>query len=127
MPLAQAFAASGLKLGVPLRAGGRRADLARTGKQVPPPLALLFSMAPGKTRLLAASGRQGWFVVGLKSVTPGDARSAPGLVEATRGQFGRVFGNEYVQQFANAARRVMDVKADPAAIARLKGQLAGGQ
>ena len=127
MPLPQAFAASGLKLGVPLHAGGRRADLARTGKPVPPPLALLFSMAPGRTGLLAAPGRQGWFVVSLQKVVPGDARRAPGLVEATRGQFGRVFGNEYVQQFANAARGLMGVKADPAAIARLKGQLAGGQ
>ncbi len=127
MPLAQAFAASGPKLAPPLRAGGRRADLARSGKPVPPPLALMFSMAPGKTRLLAAPGRRGWFVVSLTKLVPGDARSAPGLVEATRGQFGRVFGNEYVQQFANAARGDVGVKADPAAIARLKGRLAGGQ
>ncbi|MBU3078257.1 peptidylprolyl isomerase [Sphingomonas quercus] len=124
--LAAAFAAAPVKLGVPLRAGGRRADLTQQGKPVPPPLQLLFSLAPGQARVLAAPGNQGWFVVKLDSIKPGDARSMPSLVEATRGQFSRVVGDEYVSQFANAARAALGMKVDTAAIARLKGELAGG-
>src|SRR5690606_11490804 len=124
--LAAAFAAAPVKLGVPLRAGGRRADLNQGGKPVPPPLQLLFSMPRGQARVLEAPNRQGWWVVKLDTITPGDARAMPQLVEATRGEFSNVVGEEYVGQFANAARASVGVKANADAIARLKGQLAGG-
>jgi peptidyl-prolyl cis-trans isomerase D len=125
-PLAQAFAETGMRLPPVEKASGRQMDLARSDRPVPPPLAMMFSMARGKTKLLAAPENQGWFVVHLDTVTPGDPKSAPGLVEATRGQFARAIGDEYAEQFTNAVKKDIGVKKNDAAVARLKQQLAGG-
>jgi len=125
-PLAQAFAEAGMRLPPVEKAGGRQMDLARSDRPVPPPLAMLFSMARGKTKLMPAPENQGWFVVHLDTVTPGDPKSAPGLVEATRGQFARVVGEEYAEQFSNAVKKDIGVERNDAAVARLKQQLQGG-
>jgi peptidyl-prolyl cis-trans isomerase D len=101
-------------------------DLTRSDRPVPPPLAMMFSMAPGKTKLLAAPENQGWFVVHLDSITPGDPKTAPGLVEATRGQFARAVGEEYAEQFTRAVSKDIGVEKNEAAVGRLKQQLAGG-
>jgi peptidyl-prolyl cis-trans isomerase D len=125
-PLAQAFAEAGMRLPPVEKASGRQMDLARNDRPIPPPLAMMFSMARGKTKLLAAPQNQGWFVVHLDSVTPGDPKTAPGLVEATRGQFARAVGDEYAEQFTNAVKKDIGVEKNEAAVARLKKQLAGG-
>ncbi|MDB5690167.1 MAG: hypothetical protein JWL91_2043 [Sphingomonas bacterium] len=126
VPLAKAFADTGLKLPAPEPAGGRQIDLARSQTPAPPPLALMFNMRQGDTKILAAPNRQGWFVVHLDRIVQGDARSAPGLIEATRGQFVEVLGREYAEQFSVAVQKVLGVKRDAAAIARLKASLAKG-
>ncbi len=126
MPIAQAFAAAGVKLPAPQTATARQIDLAQSGREVPPALALLFSLRAGETRVLAAPQNAGWFVVNLAKVTPGDARTQPGLIEATRNQFNRVVGEEYIEQFANATARDVGVTRDAKAIARLRAELVGG-
>ncbi|WP_156678326.1 SurA N-terminal domain-containing protein [Sphingomonas profundi] len=125
-PMAQAFAAAGVKLPAPQPARARQADLAQADRQVPPPLALMFSMRQGDTKLLAAPQAAGWFVVHLDTVTPGDARTQPSLIDATRNQFNRVTGEEYIEQFANAAAKEVGVTRDDKAIARLRAELLGG-
>jgi peptidyl-prolyl cis-trans isomerase D len=124
-PLAKAFAESGVKLPPVQRASGRQADLVQENRPVPPPLAMMFSMAKGKTKLLAAPDNAGWFVVHLDTITPGDATKAPGLIEATRGEFGRVVGQEYAEQFTNAVKKDVGVQINDAAVARLKSQFSG--
>jgi peptidyl-prolyl cis-trans isomerase D len=124
-PLAKAFAESGVKLPPLQRASGRQADLVQENRPVPPPLAMMFSMAKGKTKLLAAPDNAGWFVVHLDTITPGDATKAPGLIEATRGEFGRVVGQEYAEQFTNAVKKDVGVQINDAAVARLKSQFSG--
>ncbi|TVV70640.1 peptidylprolyl isomerase [Sphingomonas solaris] len=121
-----AFAAAGVRLPAPQRAAARQIDLAQANREVPPPLALMFNMAPGDTRVLAAPQNGGWFVVNLATVVPGDARRQPGLIESTRTQFNRVLGDEYIEQFANAAAKQVGVTRDDKAIARLRAELAGG-
>lgn len=124
-PLPAAFATAPVRLPAPTPTTGRRADLMRNGQTVPPPLALMFSMPAGKTRVLEAPGKQGWWVVSLGRITPGDARQAPALVDGTRRELAKIVGEEYLQQFAAAARASVGVKADNAAIGRLKARLAG--
>jgi peptidyl-prolyl cis-trans isomerase D len=126
-PLAQAFAEAGVRLPPLQQAGGRQIDLAQANRPVPPPLARLFQMQRGKTQLLPAPGNEGWFVVQLQSVIPGDVKSAPGLVQATRAEFSGVAAAEYAEQFTNAVRKDIGVEKNPAAIARLKKRLAGNQ
>lgn len=126
-PMDRAFAEAGMRLPPPQKQGGRQAELARPGQPIPPPLAMMFSMAKGKTKLLPAPGNQGWFVVQLQAIEPGDAAKAPGLIEATRQQFVRVIGEEYVEQFSNAVARDIGVSRDEDALRRLKARLSGAQ
>ncbi|SFR77093.1 peptidylprolyl isomerase [Sphingomonas jatrophae] len=126
-PLAQAFAATGLKLPPPEPAGGRQADLARANQQMPPPLALMFSLPQGRAGLVAAPQGQGWFVSYVAKIEPGDARRVPQLIAATQSQFSRALGEEYAQQFVRAAGQQLKTTRDPAAIARVRAELASGQ
>jgi peptidyl-prolyl cis-trans isomerase D len=126
VPLPKAFADTGLKLPPPEPAGGRQIDLARGQTPPPPPLALMFNMRQGDTKVLAAPDRQGWFVIHLDTIERGDARGTPGLIDATRGQFVEVLGREYAEQFSAAVQKELGVKRDDAAIARLKASLSSG-
>lgn len=126
VPLAKAVADTGLKLPAPEPAGGRQIDLARSQTPPPPALALLFNMTQGDTKVLAAPGGQGWFIVHLDRIEKGDARTAPGLVESTRSQFVQVLGREYAEQFSLAVQKELGVTRDQAGIARLKTALSGG-
>ena len=80
----------------------------------------------GDTKILAAPGKQGWFIVHLDTIEQGDVRQAPGLVDAARGQFVEMFGREYAEEFSAAVQKEIGVSRNAAAIARLKAALAGG-
>lgn len=125
-PIEKAFAEAGMKLPAVQTARATRIELARLGDRVPPPLALMFSMARPAARTLPAGNGEGWFVVKLDRIEAGDAGRVPGLVDATRSQFARVLGDEYAEQFAQAAREAVGVSINARAFAELKARLAGG-
>lgn len=125
VPLARAMAEAGVKLPAPEAIGGKRMDLTAGGKRVPPPLALLFSMAEKRAKRLEAPGKQGWFVVYLDKITPGDIATQPELVAGLQREFARVTGQEYVAQFVNATKAELGVKRNAKAAATLKRQLTG--
>lgn len=125
-PLAQAVSGAGASLPAPVALNGRRGELLRQGQQVEPQVAALFALRPGKARVVPAKDRSGWFVVTVDGIAPGDARTQPQLLQATRAQFSSVFGQEYGQQLAAAARKAIGVEINPAAVARLKSELVGG-
>lgn len=122
---AQAFAEAQPRLSAPEPVTARRIDIARPNEPVPPPLAMLFSITEGKARLLAAPNGQGWFVVHLQESVPGDASSSPGLIQATRGQFEGILGQEYAEQFGRSIEAGLDIKRNEGAVERLRQQLAG--
>ncbi|HEY0414184.1 MAG TPA: peptidyl-prolyl cis-trans isomerase [Allosphingosinicella sp.] len=126
---AQAFAEAGVHLKPPQTISSTRRDMARRGQQIPPPLAMLFSLPRGKARLLAAPANAGWFVVYLAAVVPGDASKEPGLTQAVRGQFAQILGDEYAQQFGASIKAGIKVKRNNVALGKLKSELlaAGGQ
>jgi peptidyl-prolyl cis-trans isomerase D len=121
--MARAFADAGLP--PPQQAGGRRKDLAASGGKVPPVLAFLFSLPAGATRTLPGANGQGWLVVHVGKVTPGDPNSDPALVASARQQLSSMLGEEYAAQFANAAAAAVKVRRDDRAIAKFRAQLAG--
>lgn len=125
-PPAQAFREAEVQLPAPESVSATRREIAREGGQVPPPLAMLFSLPRGKARLLAAPNGAGWFVVALQNVVPGDAGKEPGLAEAVRGQFAQVLGDEYGRQFSNAIRAELEVKRNEDAVRKLRSDLPGG-
>lgn len=103
-----------------------RAQLAANPRGAPPPLVLMFSMARGSAKMLEAPNNTGWFVIKLDDVTPGDARGKANVISAARNDIARTVGREYAQQFAKAMRDAVGVKTDPAAVAKVKADLAGG-
>lgn len=125
-PLADAVAQADVRLPAVEQVKAQRLDIARQNQQVPPPMAMMFSLPRGKARLMEAPGGAGWYVVHLTGVTPGDPSTNPALVQATRTQFARITGDEYAEQFSNAIERQLEVERDEAAIARLKEQLRTG-
>jgi peptidyl-prolyl cis-trans isomerase D len=125
VPARQAFAESDIKLPAPEAVKARRIDIARPNQPVPPPLAMMFSLPKGKAKLLAAPQGAGWFVVHLEETVAGNALTAPQLIQATRGQFQRILGEEYAAQFTRAVEKGLKAKRNEDAIRAAKRALTG--
>jgi peptidyl-prolyl cis-trans isomerase D len=135
----QAAMAKGQSMAEALRAVGRplppiqtvkmtRPELARMQqqqRQVPPPVALMFNMAKGTVKVQPAPGKQAWFVVSLKDITPGQVKAGDPIVELARRQLGTALGGEYSDALGRAIRSELGVERNPAAIKAVRGQLAG--
>ena len=128
MSAAQAIAEAGVKLPPVSKIKSTRteiAQLSQKGQQIPPPVALMFSMAEKTAKALKAPGDQGWFVVSLDNIDAGDASKRPDLLNATKSQFKQVFGNEYTAQLINAMKADIGVEKNDDAISALKDRLSG--
>jgi len=104
----------------------RRIQLAQFRGQVPPPLAVMFSLTQGKIRTVGGSQGEGFYVVKLNKIIPGNAVAQPGLVASTQNQMQETVTQEYGQQFMNAMREAVGVKRNEKAIAETKARIAGG-
>jgi peptidyl-prolyl cis-trans isomerase D len=127
VPLPQAVREQGIT-GAPAPAPlkVRRIQLAQLQGEVPAPLQMLFSLTPGKSRMVAAPQGQGFFIVQLAKTTPGDALTQPGLITQTQGDLSRSAGEEIAVQFLNAAQKELGVSRNEAAIADARKRLLVG-
>ncbi|MBF6602651.1 MAG: SurA N-terminal domain-containing protein [Sphingorhabdus sp.] len=127
--LSKALADTNVRLPAVESINSTRANLATQSQkgQVPPPLTLMFSMAEGTAKTLKAPQNQGWFVVSLTNIDPGDASKQTDLLRATSTQFKNVFGNEYTDQFINAMKADVGIKKNDKALSALRSQLMGQQ
>ena len=105
----------------------RRLQLQQFQGQVPPPLQMLFSLSAGKSRVVAAPEGQGYFIVKLNRIVPGDASAQPALVARVQSDFNETGSRELAQQFVNAAQAELGVTRDEAAIAAAKRRLTTAQ
>lgn len=102
-----------------------RQELAQQGRATPPPLALLFSMAQGTVKTLAAPANRGWFVVSLARIVPGqDAAIAPLLADATR-ELSGITGREYAEALRSAMREEVGARRNQVGIDAVRRQLGG--
>lgn len=128
--LTAAMAQIGSGLGRPLppvdKIDMSREQLASRGQQVPPPLALLFSMAEGTAKLLRAPGNRGWYVVTLKDIVPGEVKPNDPILAAAQKQLGEITGREYAEQLRKAIRAEVGATRNEAAIKGVRAQLDGG-
>ncbi|MXO59608.1 peptidylprolyl isomerase [Altererythrobacter salegens] len=122
--LAEAVAAEKVALPRPEAISMGREELARAG-QVPPVLALFFSMAQGTTKRLEGPRDQGWFVAHLDSITLPEVQGDDPLIGQTRQQLASVFGDEYAEQFVRAAMADVGTEKNQAAIDATLRQLTG--
>ena len=93
--------------------------------QVPPTLALFFSMAEGTAKVLPAPGERGWFVVSLADIVPGEVKAGDPLIAAARRELGGAVANEYAEVLRKAVRKEVGVKKNEAAIKAVRSQLGG--
>ena len=126
MPLAQALAGLGVKLPAISPVQMTRQQLASMQGQQPPALGLLFAMAPGTVKLIAAPRNSGWMVVRLDAITPGATPAGDPLIAAITPEMGKLLGREYTEALRRAIRGEVGVTRNETAIKAVAAQLAGG-
>ncbi len=124
--LSVALAAIGLPLPPVDRVDMGREQLTALRQQVPPSIALLFSMAQGTVKLLPAPNNRGWYVVALKAIVPGVVSATDPLIAQAAKELGQVSGREYAEAFRRAIRSEVGVTRNEAAIRAVGTQLTGG-
>jgi len=127
VPIAQALReqqVSGARAPTPLKV--RRLQLQQFQGNVPPPLQMLFSLAPSKSRLVAAPDGQGFYIVKLNRVVPGDALTQPTLISQTQSGLNESAGEEVAVQFLGAAQKELGVTRNEAAIAAARQRMLAG-
>nr|WP_166175745.1 SurA N-terminal domain-containing protein [Altererythrobacter segetis] len=122
--IAAALAAEKISLPPPNRIDLSRDELAKQG-QVPPVMALMFSMAKGTVKRLEAPQNNGWFVVKLDDVALPPIDKNDPLIGATQQQLVSVFGDEYSEELVHAAQRAVGVTKNQPAIDAVRKQLTG--
>ncbi len=103
-----------------------RAQLAQMGGQIPQPIALLFSMARGSVKLMPAPRNRGFYVVSVKTITPGKIDPKDPELARARRDFGTLSGREYAEQLRSAIKTEIGVKKNPSVLDAVKRQLLGG-
>lgn len=102
-----------------------REELLSQGQQIPPALALFFSMAQGTTKRLEAPGNIGWFVVDLDKILTGEVQADDPIVASARQQLRGAISDELAEQLTLAIREEMGVETNEAAVAAVRRQLTG--
>ncbi|WOE73949.1 peptidyl-prolyl cis-trans isomerase [Alterisphingorhabdus coralli] len=123
--LNSAVAALGVRLPPVENVGARRAQLNAGGQRVPPPLALMFSMTEGSTKVLEGPNNQAWFIVHLENIDRGDASERPALTQRVAQDFKPVLAREYADQMVAAAKATIEVKRNEAVIKSVIDDLTG--
>jgi len=103
---------------------GRREIVGQNG-QVPPPLALMFSMAKGTVKRLEATQNLGWFVVDLDSISAEPVEEGNPMIAATSQQLQSALVAEYSQQLTKAMAKEIGVERNDDAIEAVRKQLLG--
>lgn len=126
MSLAQAARESGIPLPAVRPLAARRIQIAMAEQQIPLPLRTLFTLAAGKSRLVADPQGRGFFVVKVDKIVPGNALLQPGLISRMQNELQEPVAQDYAQQFLAAVRQEMKIKRNDSAIAAMKARLASG-
>jgi peptidyl-prolyl cis-trans isomerase D len=123
--LATALKAEGKALPPQSNVDLTRQDLSKAGGKIPSVLALFFSMAQGTVKRLEAPDANGWFVVKLDQIIPGQVKDDDPTVRDAQRDLGQVAGNEYGDQFLHAIELDVGVEKHQSAIDAVKNQLTG--
>lgn len=124
--MAAALQAEDADLPAPETINLTREDLARQqDRRIPPPLALMFSMAQGTAKKLAAAQDLGWFVVDLEEISVGSMEADDPLIGQAREQLASTLGQEYTEQLVAAMRGEVGIERNEDAIDAVRRQLVG--
>ena len=115
-----AVAAQGLAAPQPL--SGRRVDVA--GQQQVPPIIQAFLATPAGTVRVEPSP-QGWVLINVDAIEPGNVAATPGLLDASRRDIASALPDEFARAFAAAAERAVGVKRNDGVITAITRRLSG--
>jgi len=121
-----AIESAGVKLPPPQKVAKRRIELSAANGKVPPALAMMFSLAQGRSRMVADPGGKGFIIIKVTKIVPGNASLQPGLISRTQSEFQQAVPNEYAEQMARAIQADVGVKRNDSAIADAKRRIIGG-
>ncbi len=127
VPPEVALASLGIALPPVDKVDKARMEVQAQGPNAPKPELLLFSMAKGKVRLLAAPRNRGWYVVAVTEVTPGtvaaDDKRLPGLEQSLQS----TTGGEYAEQMRGGMRNEVGSTRNEGNTGTLKKRLEGAR
>lgn len=126
VPMDQAVAQAGLKLPPPQPISIRRLQLSQAQGQVPASVQMLFSLMPGKSRMVAEPATGGFAVVKLNRLVPGNATLQPSLISQVQRDFQQAAAQEYARQFLTAVRKKVGVERNNEALAEAKRRILSG-
>ncbi|MDT0575479.1 SurA N-terminal domain-containing protein [Croceicoccus sp. F390] len=102
-----------------------RQQLVSSGQSVPPPLALMFTMAKGAPKKITAPGNQGWYVVALNEIETRDIEAGNPLLAQMQQELTRLRREEYAQQLGRAIMLQTSIRRSDSAIGAVRTQLVG--
>ncbi len=117
---------AGVALPGPEKTKVRRIQLAQMGGNVPPALAMMFSLAEDRSRMVADPQGRGFIIVKVTKIIPGDVTLQPGLVAQLQREFAEPLQSEYAEQFTKAIAADVGVKRDAEAIEAARKRIVGG-
>jgi peptidyl-prolyl cis-trans isomerase D len=123
VPLSDAMKQAGVPLPPVAPLAARRIQIATAQGQVPPPIRLLFTLAQGKSRMIADPQGRAFFIVKVNKIVPGNAMFQPNLIGQMQNELRDPLSSDYAEEFVAALRDLMKVKRNEAAIQTLKTRL----
>ena len=124
VPLAEAVKEAGVPLPAVQPVGARRIQIATATGPIPAGLRTLFTLAQGKSEMVADEQGRGFAVVKVTKIVPGNALLQPGLISRMQNELQQPVSDDYARQFLAAARNQLKLERNEAAIAAMKARLA---
>ncbi len=125
IPMERALSEAGVSLPPVQSITARRLQISQANAEAAAPLRMLFSLAQGRSRLVADPRGRGFFIVKTNKITPGDSSRNPVLIAQTQSEFQRAVGNELAEQMAAAMKSDQGVERNEKAIAAAKQRFSG--
>jgi len=121
----QAVVQAGVALPPVEAMSARRIQISQAGEEAVAPLRMLFTLAQGKSRLMADPRDRGFFIIKVNKITPGDATTNPALIAQTQTEFQRAVSDELAQQMLLAMKADQGVKRNEEAIEAARRRITG--
>ena len=103
----------------------RRIQIAQAPQEAAAALRMLFSLAQGKSRMVADPQGRGFFIIKNNKITPQDASSNPALIARTQSEFQSAVSDELAKQMLVAMKAEQGVERNEKAIAAAKQRITG--
>jgi peptidyl-prolyl cis-trans isomerase D len=123
-PLAQALKDSGAPNPEVKPIQARRIQIAMAQGPVPEPLKVLFTLGPGKSRMIPDPQGRGFYIVKVDKIDPGNAVLQPTLIGQMQTELQQAAGEDYAREFLAAMRQELGTKRNDSAIQAMKTRMA---